>query len=346
MTVRKRWASLVKAVAALGIVAVVSTGCATFSVEKLPAPGAGSDSWPLHLEFGTVMNLPTDSKVTVNGLRSGIVSEIAPATDVAKVTVRLDPSTVVGRNATVELRQDTLLGDLYVAITNPADAYSQPIEHGGTLSKDQVKPPVQIEALLTSLSNFVGSGSLPQLGNTFNRLAKQFPKEPAEVRNASTALVGTLRTLSAQSNNLNAILASVSDIGQELAKREAALRFVFSDEGQQLLDSVAVASQIVDLLARLHQSLIPAMTSVPLFKALADMLEKVVKPLLIPGWPDYFGQASNPQAMLNILTDRLIPFLKAGPAVNVNKISIENDVSNKQLADVMLRQLRMMGLVK
>src|SRR5690606_38636258 len=104
--------------------------------------------------------------------------------------------------------------------------------------------------------------------------------------------------------------------------------------------------QIVDLLARLHQSLIPAMASVPLIKAIADMLEKVVKPLLIPGWPDYFGQASNPQAMLNILTDRLIPFLKAGPAVNINKISIENDVSNKQLADVMLRQLRMMGLVK
>ncbi|NNG98470.1 MCE family protein [Gordonia araii NBRC 100433] len=293
-----------------------------------------------------MMNLPTEAKVTVNGLRSGVVSEIASAPDVAKVTVRLNPSTVVGRNATVELRQDTLLGDTYVAITNPADAYSQPVERGGTLGKDRVKPPVQVEALLNSLANFVGSGSLPQLGNTFNRLTEQFPKDPAETRRASVALVGTLRALSAQSENLNTLLLSVDDIGGQLAQMEDRLRFVFSDEGSQFLDAVTVPAQIVDLLARLQGTLIPVLPAIPVFKALAALIEKVVKPLLIPGWPDYFGQASNPQAMLNILTDRLVPFLKAGPAVNVNKVAIENDVSNKQLADLMLRQLRMMGLAR
>ncbi|WP_161928128.1 MlaD family protein [Gordonia crocea] len=346
MTVRNRWNRVVRAVAAVGLVAALSTGCATFSVEKLPAPGASGDSWPLHVEFGTVMNLPTESKVTVNGLRAGIVSEIAPAPEVAKVTLRLEPSTVVGRNATVELRQDTMLGDTYVAITNPPDAYSTPIEHGGTLGRDHVKAPVQIEGLLNSLANFVGSGSLPQLGNTFDRLTKQFPKDPEETRRASRALVGTLNALSAQTQNLNTMLASVSDIGQQLAKMEDQLRFVFSDEGSQFLDSATIAAQIVDLLARLQGALIPALPAVPVFTALAQLLEKVVKPLLIPGWPNYFGQASNPQAMLNILTDRIVPFLKAGPAVDVNRIAIENDVSNKQLADLMLRQLRMMGLAK
>ena len=41
-------------------------------------PGAGRDNWPLHIDFDTVMNLPTEAKVTVNGLRSGLVSDIRP----------------------------------------------------------------------------------------------------------------------------------------------------------------------------------------------------------------------------------------------------------------------------
>ena len=109
---------------------------------------------------------------------------------------------------------------------------------------------------------------------------------------------------------------------------------------------MTVPVQIIDLMGRLQAALIPMLPAVPVINALSQVIERVVKPLLIPGWPDYFGQASNPQALLNILTDRLIPFLKAGPAVNVNRVAIENDVPNAQLADTMLRQMRMMGLAR
>ena len=89
-----------------------------------------------------------------------------------------------------------------------------------------------------------------------------------------------------------------------------------------------------------------ALGSRHVFNALSQIIERIVKPLLIPGWPDYFGQASNPQALLDVFTSRLVPFLKAGPAANVNSIAIENDVSNPQLADIMLRQMRMMVMVR
>ncbi len=337
---------LVQVVAALAGVLAVTTGCAQFSVERLPAPGAGRGSWPLHIDFDTVMNLPTEAKVTVNGLRSGTVADITSARDSAKVTVRLEPSTVVGRDATVELRQDTLLGDTYVAITNPADSYSNRMPHGGTISKDKVKPPVQVEALLNSLANFVGGGSLPQLGNTFDRVVNQFPKDPEETRRASKVLVGTLNALAANQVHLKSMLSATGDIGGKLAAMEAQLKFVLSAEGMQMVDAVTVPAQIVELLSRLGAGLAPMLPAVPVIQALAQVIDRIVKPLLIPGWPDYFGQASNPQALLNVFTDRLIPFLKAGPAVNVGKVAIENDVSDPQLADTMLRQMRMMGLVR
>lgn len=337
---------LVRTVVALGAVLAVSTGCAEFSVERLPAPGAGRDSWPLHIDFDTVMNLPTEAKVTVNGLRSGLVSDIKADADTAKVTVRLNPSTVVGRDATVELRQDTLLGDTYVAITNPGDAYSHPIERGATIGKNQVKPPVQIEGLLNSLANFVGGGSLPQLGNTFDRLVKQFPKDPQETQQASKMLVGTLHALAAQQHELKKMLAAGSTMTTKLAAMETQLKFMLSPEGMMMVDSATTPAQIVKLLGRLGTALIPTLPAVPVFNALAEIIERVVKPLLIPGWPDYFGQASNPQALLDVFTSRLVPFLKAGPAANVNSVAIENDVSNPQLADIMLRQMRMMGMVR
>lgn len=341
-----RISRLSRTVVAVSVVAAVSTGCAQFSVESLPAPGAGRDSWPLHIDFDTVMNLPTEAKVTVNGLRSGIVTDIAAAPDTAKVTVRLDPSTVVGKHATVELRQDTLLGDTYVAITNPADAYSTPLARGGTIGKDQVKPAVQVEQLLNSLANFVGGGSLPQMGNTFDRLVRQFPKDPAETRRASKVLIGTLHALASQGDNLKTMLFSSGEIARQLAEMEDQLKFVLSPQGVQFIDAATVPTQIIDLMGRLQAALIPMLPAVPVINALNQVIERVVKPLLIPGWPDYFGQASNPQALLNILTDRLIPFLKAGPAVNVNRVAIENDVPNAQLADTMLRQMRMMGLAR
>ncbi|MFT4088035.1 MAG: MlaD family protein [Gordonia sp. (in: high G+C Gram-positive bacteria)] len=345
MTTR-RWTRLARVVGVLLTAAAVSTGCASFSVERLPAPGGGRDSWPLHVQFDTVMNLPTQAKVTVNGLDSGIVSRIAPAPDYAKVTLRLEPSTVVGTGATVELRQDTLLGDTYVAITNPSDAYSSPLPHGSTLGKDRVKSPVQVEGLLNSLANFVGSGSLPQLGNTFDRVVKQFPSDPGKTRQSTAALTGTLNALAGQSDRLRSMLLSSNAMVGQLASMEAQLRFALSPEGLQFVDAATVPAQIVDLMGRLGVALAPVLPLVPVAKALTQIIERVVKPLLIPGWPDYFGQASNPQALLNVFTDRLVPFLKEGPAVNVNRIAIENDVSNRQLADVLLRQMRMMGLVR
>ncbi|MFT4201704.1 MlaD family protein [Gordonia sp. (in: high G+C Gram-positive bacteria)] len=344
MTTR-RFPRLARATAVLTAVVAVSTGCASFSVERLPAPGSG-DGWPLHIQFGTVMNLPTEAKVTVNGLKAGSVWKISPAPDYAKVTVRLEPATVVGRDATVELRQDTLLGDTYVAITNPADAYSSPLPHGSTLGKDRVKPPVQVEGLLNSLANFVGGGSLPQLGNTFDRVVEKFPTDTGKTRQATTALVGTLNALAAQQDSLRSLLMSSNSMVSQLAQMESDIRFVLSPQGMQFIDAMTAPAQIVDLLARLQNRLIPIMPLVPVLKVVTQIVEQVVKPLLIPGWPDYFGQASNPQAMLNIFTDRLVPFLKAGPAVNVNKVAIENNVSNSQLADMMLRQLRMMGLAR
>ncbi|QKT08355.1 MCE family protein [Gordonia sp. X0973] len=335
-----------RVVAALGAVAAVASGCASFSVERLPAPGAGGDSWPLHIQFPTIMNLPADSKVTVNGLRSGVVSDIASARDYASVTLKLSPSTVVGRDASVELRQDTLLGDTYVAITNPADAYSNPLPHGATLGTDRVKPPVQIESLLNSLANFVGGGSLPQLGNTFDRVVQQFPADTAKTRQSTATIVGTLNALGDRTELLRAMMNSGSQLTSQIAQMEDQIRFVLSPQGLQLIDAATVPAQIVDLMGRLQGTLTPILPLVPVVKALVSIVERVVKPLLIPGWPDYFGQASNPQALLNVLTDRIIPFLKEGPAVNVNRLAIENDVSNSQLADMMLRQLRMMGLTR
>ena len=259
--------------------------------------------------------------------------------------MRLNPSTVVGRDATVELRRDTLLGDTYVAITNPGDAYSHPIERGATIGKNQVKPPVQIEGLLNSLANFVGGGSLPQLGNTFDRLVKRFPGSAGDAAGEQDARRDATRPRGPAARAEEDAGSRVDDDHQACGNGDP-VEVHAESRGMMMVDSATTPAQIVELLGRLGTALIPTLPAVPVFNALAEIIERVVKPLLIPGWPDYFGQASNPQALLDVFTSRLVPFLKAGPAANVNSVAIENDVSNPQLADIMLRQMRMMGMVR
>lgn len=334
----------VAAVAATTVLAA-SACTSSFSPERLPTPQSVSNGWPLDVEFGTVGNLPTSSKVTINGIRAGLVKSIRSGPTTPIVTLAIDDGFVVGADAEVELRQDTLLGDTYVAITNPSDAWSKRLAAGQTLTKDHVKAPVQIEDLMVSLSNFVGSGSLPQLGNTFQKVNAQFPAQPTEVTRVLSTMVGTLNAFAANTADLNSMLASVAGLTGAAAKDQAMLKFVLSPQGVTQINGDLLILWIAKLFAQADRGLAPLRPSVPLLDKMTGVVETVLKPLLIPGWPQYTGQDSIATALYNLLNDKIIPFLKGVPNVNIRAVSIDAGVSTAELSAQMVKAFRTLGMV-
>ncbi|MEE4021612.1 MlaD family protein [Gordonia sp. PKS22-38] len=323
------------------------TGCsayAYFSPEELPTPQSVRTGWMLNVEVPTAVNLPLASRVTVNGIESGVVSDIVPATGHTVIRLLLDDAQPVSAEATLELKQDTLLGDTYVAITNPPNPSRTALPTGGTLPESQVERPVQIEQLMVSLSNFLGSGDLMQLGNTFSTVNNQFPQDPAEVRKIQAILTDTVNTWADSTGDITSILRNVTALTEKLKSMKSTLEFTLSQGGVDQFRAMSDTTYLVVVLARLQRALGPAMPLVPVLTSLTQLVNNVAKPMLIPGWPD--NDVSNAELFVDVLHDKLVPYFKNAPGLNIRSLAIEHNVSDREIAGQMANVFRMLGMTR
>lgn len=323
------------------------TGCSAythFTPEELPTPQSVRTGWMMNVEVPTAVNLPLRSRVVVNGIASGVVSAIEPASGHTVVRLLVDESQAISAQATLELKQDTLLGDTYVSITNPPDAISSALPPGGTLPQSQVQRPVQIEQLMASLSNFLGSGDLMQLGSTFTTVNNQFPQDPAEVRKIQAVLTDTVNTWADSTQDITSILRNVTALTERLKSMKGTLQFALSPEGAGQFRAMSDTTYLVVVLARLSRALGPAMPLVPVLTGLTRLINTVVKPILIPGWPG--SDVSNAELLVDVLNDKLVPYFKNAPGLNIRSMAIENNVSDREIAGQLTNVFRMLGMTR
>lgn len=324
----------------------VLAGCsmnAYFTPEELPTPQSSRSGWTLNAEVPTAVNLPGEARVVVNGIEAGVVHDIVPAAGHTVIRLRLEESQPVSEHATLELKQDTLLGDTYVSITNPPNPAQSALPVGGTLPASQVARPVQVEQLMVSLSNFLGSGSLIQLGNTFATANNQFPQDPAEVRKIRAVLTDTLDTW-AQGDGDSAILRDLTRLTERLKTMRGTLKFVLSPAGVDQFRAMSDTTYLVVVLARLQGALGPAMPLAPVLSSLTRLIETVIKPLLIPGWPN--SDVSTAERLSDLIDDKLIPYFKNAPGLNIRSMAIQNGVSDRDISSQLVNVFRMLGMTR
>lgn len=329
---------------ALGAVAVLLSGCSALNPDRLPTPQSLQSGRIVVVEVPTAVNLPNSAPVVINGIDSGVVDSIEPADGHTTVRLRLRDSAVVSESAEVELRQDTLLGDTYVSISNPSYPVTDVVPAGGTLGLEQVVPPVQIESLMVSLSNFLGSGSLVQLGSTFRTATEQFPSDSREVRAISGILTDTLDTWADNLDDIDTMLHVVMVLSERLKTMQGTLEFALSPAGVDQFRGLSDTTYMVTILAEVGDALKPAMPLAPVLSALTRLIDTSIKPLLIPGWPE--NDVSNLELLADVLENRFIPFLKNAPGVNVRSLAVQNGVSDKDLSGELVRVFRTLGWVR
>lgn len=337
----------VRAAAAAVVFMTTASGCAALSPTKLPSAQTFRSGWTMKVDFATVVNLPDQSKVTINGIDGGVVksSKIVGGKN-AEVTLLIDNDMSVSRDATAEIRQDTLLGDTYVSLTNPSTGAQNALAHGGVLPVANTKEPVQIESLLSSLANFVnaGSGGVGDLGDAFRRVNAQFPQNPNDVRRIEGTMMDTLNAWANNTDQLNQLLTSANGMVQTLADNTGTLNTLVSPAGGQILKTFLGFFPLFQLLARLSAVTNADIGAVPLLNSLTGVINGVIKPILIPGWPN--SDVALATQLQSLLTDKLIPFFQNSPKLNVRQLAVDNNVPTAAQADLMVRTFRMMGLVQ
>jgi phospholipid/cholesterol/gamma-HCH transport system substrate-binding protein len=255
---RKRAVTGAAAAAAL---AVAAAGCSTGGfngIYSLPLPGGaslGSHPYTVTAQFSNVVDLVPQSAVRVNDVAVGRVSSISlPAHSwTANVTMVVNGSVHLPANAIAELRQSSLLGEWYVALSAPPGGIAQ-----GRLANNAVIPlsrtteNATVEQVLGALSLLLNGGGLAQLHTITTQLNYALNGNEPQIRSVLSQINNLATNLNAHRGDITAALDGLNQLSGTLRARNQQIGNVLDHLTPGLQVLANQRTQLVTLLNSLH----------------------------------------------------------------------------------------------
>ncbi|MFF3468516.1 MCE family protein [Streptomyces sp. NPDC001984] len=189
---------------------------------QLPG-GAAADGHAYHVtvEFRDVLDLVPQSAVKVNNVTVGAVEKVELNGWHARVRLRVADSVKLPANAVAELRQTSMLGEKYVALSTPTgtapvgrlgDGDRIPLSHSG-------RNP-EIEEVLSALSALLNGGGVAQLKTITVELNKALNGRENRVRSLLKELNTFIGGLDDQRKDIVHALKAVDRLAGRLGKEK------------------------------------------------------------------------------------------------------------------------------
>ncbi|WP_342215528.1 MULTISPECIES: MlaD family protein [Nocardia] len=340
------------AAAAVAMVCIVP-GCG-FDPAEVPVPGTGisGDRYGIRILFADALNLPARAKVTVDGLRAGVVRDVS-LVDAGKdhdgyvaVDVDLMASVRLPVGTTAELRQPTILGDVSIALMTPPTGTQDALPPGATIGLDKTKPLLQVEDTMNVLATFVQGGGIQQAQEIMNRVNGVLPMDTRQTASISEVVGADIIDLANHLDAVDAMLNGLRANTDVVQRRTPELEYLLTESGV----SQAAASMT---------SMIGLITLYDGFKLLTESLRwvgplaqsgneaaRAFVPLLFTRRPLDLNAPSNLNKAVAILREKVIPFVERGPKVNIVGIEGVGPISDDDRIDSILASLRMIGVVR
>jgi virulence factor Mce-like protein len=334
--IRRTLVGILVAATVVGLV----TGC-SLDPTRLPVPGAyvPIDKYTIRIEFSSVLNLPARAKVDFGGVQVGVLDRVRLAGSTAVAYVDLNTGVKLPRNTHAELRQATVLGDIYIALLPSESPAPVSLRDGDTIPLRNTVPADNVEDILRSVSTLVSGGSLNTLEESVANFNKAFSKDPAELDRMRQKLAGMLHDLAANEDKIDEILSSTRSVSDELLGNTAAFDRLINQGPIRLRAMAAVLPSIIALLV------------------CAQDLGRYGGKLLVPNAPDFLQMLSYitptvrtiasadttlpamADKLVALIRDKLIPFYSnGGPKLSVT-------VSPGTRADDAISTMRTMGML-
>ncbi|RDI46318.1 MlaD family protein [Nocardia mexicana] len=343
---------------ALAMAAVVPVAGCSFDPSSVPVPGTtvSGPTYRVKIEFANVLNLPAKAKIMANGAMVGTVSGVSvvnPAQSDGRgglVVVDADISKSVQLPATTiaELRQNTVLGDIHVALTTPPDGFDRLLSDGATIPLAQTKPPIQLEDTMAAVATFTQGGAVSQLQDIITKFNDVLPKDPARTAQISKTMAADAVDLAANLDQVDLLLNGIGTNAQVLHEIQPELDNILS--GKSVEEMNGIVASIVGV-TKIFGVLGPVGTSLtwlgPVLSG-ADGAAQAFLPLLASSRPLDLSQPSNLQTLVSLLRDKVIPFVEHGAKVNITGVKTDAaaQVSTQDQTDRIVGTLRMIGAVR
>lgn len=343
---------------AIGLAAALPVGGCAFDPSSVPVPGTSvsGPTYHVRIEFSNVLNLPARAKIMANGAQVGTVSGVTVVNPAGAdgrggfvvVDAEISTSVKLPASTIAELRQNTVLGDIHVALTTPPNGFGTLLHDGSTIPMSQSKPPVQLEDTMALIAAFTQGGAVTQLQDVIDQFNRTLPKDPAQTARISRTMAADAADLADHLDRVDALLDGVGTNAQVLHDIQPELDDILSST------SVAQMNGITDSIVgvtKIFGGLGPVGTSLtwlgPVLSG-ADGAVRAFAPLLLTGGAVDLSRPSNLQALVELLRDKVIPFVEHGPKVNIVGVRSDAaaDLPPDQQTDRILATLRMIGVVR
>jgi phospholipid/cholesterol/gamma-HCH transport system substrate-binding protein len=188
------WQGLVLLVAAL---VLSSCGWRGISNMAIPGgPGSGGGSYTVYVQMPDTLAINGNSKVMVADVVVGTIKGIELKNWVATLTLGLDKSVKLPKNATAKIGQTSLLGSQHVELAAPPNPSPQLLKDGDTIPLKNSSAFPTTEQTLASLSLILRGGGIPNLEVLQNEVYNIFNGRGEQIR----AFLGKLDTFTNQLN--------------------------------------------------------------------------------------------------------------------------------------------------
>ncbi|WP_141717319.1 MlaD family protein [Nocardia altamirensis] len=353
-----RWRR-VFATVALGQAALLGVAGCAVDPARLTLPGAGVTGpiYPIHIQFSDALNLPSRAKVVANGARVGQLDRLSvndPSTTgkgYAIADIVIQQAITLPAGTKVQLRQDTVLGDIYISLDTTVPGDGRTLAPGATIPVGQTEPALQIEDVIAGLATFVSGGALRSAQDIVEQVNAALPKEPAETARIASVLKDDLIDVSTHLDKADAFLDAISANVAAVQDNRVALGELLTPEGTETITRIAASLiQVVGVVGGLGGVAHALVWIAPLAHA-GDAAAQAFLPLaLANGRPLNLSAPSNLNRLVDVLRNKLIPFFERGPKLDIRGVEIEESsgttVPADQQVDKMIDTLRMIGMVR
>src|ERR1700757_3296328 len=190
----RAWQGAVLVVAAL---VLSSCGWRGISNVAIPGgPGSGAGSYTIYVQMPDTLAINGNSKVMVADIFVGSIKAIQLKNWVATLTLGLDKSVKLPKNATAKIGQTSLLGSQHIELAAPPNPSPELLKDGDTILLKNSSAFPSVEQTLASLALILHGGGIPNLEVLQNEIFNIFNGRGDQIR----AFLGKLDTFTDQLN--------------------------------------------------------------------------------------------------------------------------------------------------
>lgn len=235
--------------ALVGALVLSLSGC------RLPGGAPSGDHFRVTAEFGDVLDLVPQAAVKVNDVTVGSVERIALSGWTARVTLAIDSDVELPANATAAVRQTSLLGEKYVALTPPATEPARGrLADGAVIRRASTDRSVEVEEVLASLGLLLNGGGLAQIKTINQELTKALAGRESAALGALRELDEFVAGLDAQKRDILRAIDALDRFSAHLAQQRETIGdaldalgpglTVLADQRQQLTAALTALGKL------------------------------------------------------------------------------------------------------